>query len=64
MQFFSDKNRKHCGKGENAGYQNFFPFPKMFSIMGFKCGIVRWNHKGLTHSHTMTPFDAFGKPYF
>ena len=38
-----DRIEKNIGeKGDNAGYQNFLFFPTMF----------------LTHSHTMTPFDA------
>ena len=37
------------GKGENVDYQHFFPFPRMFPKDSFG---------SLTHSHTMTPFDA------
>ena len=29
--FVSDKDENIGGKGENAGYQHFFPFPAMFS---------------------------------
>ena len=38
------KGRKHCGKGENAGYQQFLLFPQCFqkpSVSGsLKIGIV------------------------
>ena len=49
------------GKGENAGHQHFFLFPLCFlfyqkQIPSFKAH--------LTHSHTMTPFDAPRKQTF
>ena len=28
--FFFFNDRKHCGKGENAGYQHFLLFPQCF----------------------------------
>ena len=40
-------------KGEDAGY----PFPTMF-LRAFLLRVI------LTHSHTMTPFDAPGKQAF
>ena len=44
------------GKGEKAGYQHF-----IFSHNAFKALCFRFV---LTDSHTMTPFDAPGKPAF
>ena len=43
------------GKGENAYNQHFFHLPTMFSPL------LRKKLHHLTHSHTMTPFDAPGK---
>ena len=35
VQFFSDRVESIVGKGENAGYQYFSPFPEMISIRFF-----------------------------
>ena len=39
------KGRKHCGKGEKAGYQHFFLFPQCLQkatfFVSLKVGIVR-----------------------
>ena len=64
------------GKGENAGNQHFLLFPQCFQpfeeqISDFQSHSANafnldWTKdlsfgKELTHSHTMTPFDARGK---
>ena len=52
------------GKKENAVYQPFLIFP-LFSKAFFTRVVKSLDHgKGLTHSHTMTPFDAPGKQAF
>ena len=51
------------GKGENAGCRHFLLYPQRFqkvSNTGSLKVVVVW----LTHSHTMTPFDAHGKQAF
>ena len=45
-----DREENTVGKGENTGYQHFLLF--------LRC------HRYLSHSHTMTPFDALGKQAF
>ena len=63
MKFVSDREENIVGKGENAGYQHFLIFPKSFqraSLSGMLKVVIVW----LTHSHTMTPFDAPGKQTF
>ena len=37
LKFVSERTENISGKGENAGagYQHFFPFPKMFSKASF-----------------------------
>ena len=60
---FLDKVKNIVGKGEIAGDQHFHLFQNCFqkaSCQGpFKSGLC-----SLTHSHTMTPFDAPGKQAF
>ena len=45
--FVLGRNRKHCGKGENAGYQHFLLFEQCFQKASFsgllKIGIVAKN---------------------
>ena len=48
-----DRVENTVGKGENAGYQHFLLFPQCFPKLS-----------PLTHSHTMTPFDAPEKQAF
>ena len=48
-------SRKNCGKIRN------FSLPAIFSFLTE--AVYLWS-KGLTHSHTMTPFDAPGKQAF
>ena len=56
MKFFFDRVENIVGKGENAGYQHFLLFPQYFPESS--------TSESLTHSHTMTPFDALGnKPF-
>ena len=52
-KFVLDKNENIVGKEENAGYQHFRLFHQCFR-----------KALTLTHSHTMTPFDASGKQAF
>ena len=49
------------GKVVNAGYKSYF-FPHLHNAIKFL--LFRGCSKGLTHSHTMTPFDAPGKSAF
>ena len=65
------------GKGEIARYEQFLFFPQCFQkacLPGASKGVVVWEwvkavnyliqvvfSTGLTHSHTVTPFDAPGK---
>ena len=51
---FLGKVENIVGKGQNDGFQHFLLFPQVFKLCG----------KGLTHSNTMTPFDAPGKQAF
>ena len=56
LKFVLGRVENIVGKGDNAGYQHFLLFQQCFqksSILG-----------SLTHSHTMTPFDAPGKQAF
>ena len=51
--------RKHLGKGENAGHQHFLLFLQCFQISLFQSRYMSgFCGKGLTHAHTMRPFDA------
>ena len=46
-------------KSENAGYQHFLHFLQCFQNASYTGSLkVGLSCKGLTHSHTMTPFDA------
>ena len=55
------------GKGEIARYKQILLFPQCFQKTytegTLKPGPV-WERVNLTHSHTMTPFDAPGKQAF
>ena len=60
------KGRKHCGKRRKCWLPAFSPFPTLFSKrLPFQ---GRWKSgscgKGLTHFHTVMPFDAPGKQAF
>ena len=44
---------KYRGKWRNTGYQHILPLPQCFK-----------KFHSLTHSHTMTPFDAPGNQAF
>ena len=54
---FFEKFRKHCWKRKKCWLPAYSPFPRTFS-KGFS--VVG----SLTHSHTMTPFDAPRKQPF
>ena len=68
--------RKDCGKRRNCSLRAISPFPTVFSKGLFPRGVKRCHCVGmgemnlldgvylLTHSHTMTPFDAPGKQGF
>ena len=73
LKFVFETVEKIVGKGENAGYQHFLLFPQCLQDLFFKVVKSRDCGKGLTlssiythltHSHTMTPFDAPGKQAF
>ena len=54
-------------KGENTSYQHFLHFPQCFqNFFFFSQGCLKSGlcGKWLTHSHTVTPFDAPGKQAF
>ena len=57
--------KTHCGKRRNCSLREMFPFPSVFKRRVLQ---TRKNQglfgKGLSHSHTMTPFDASGKQAF
>ena len=59
------KGRKHCGKRRNCSLWAISPFSTLFSkdlLQAHKNqGLFG---KGITHSHTITPFDAPGKQAF
>ena len=58
---------KNLGKGEIARYEQFLLFPQCFvPIWRTLCNLKLSpaNSFNLTHSHTMTPFDAPGKQAF
>ena len=63
---FSEKGRKHCGERRNCLLRAISPFPTVFS-KDLYCRHIKTRaclENGLTHSHTMTPFDAPGKQAF
>ena len=55
-----DRVKTFVGKGENTGYYHFLLFPQCF-LNSFFLGFIKSSNCVLTHSHTMTPFDAPGK---
>ena len=66
LKFVLGKVENMVGKGENAGFQHFLLFPQCFQKASF-LGVVKNPDcvvKGLTRSHTTTPFDAPGKQAF
>ena len=56
-----DRVENILGKGQNVGNQHFLLFLKCFQNSSTGVG---WVGGSLTHSHTMTPFDAPGKQAF
>ena len=52
---FYDRAENTMGRGETAGYQHFLLFQQCFPIL---------KPSSLTHSHTMTSFDAPRKQAF
>ena len=63
IKVISHKIENIVGKEENAGYQHFLLFPQYFQKFFF-LHCVKSRHRVLTHSHTMTPFDAPEKQAF
>ena len=65
LAFVLERVENIVGKGENACYQHFHLFPQCLQSLlsqGHKKSSL--HGKGLTHSHTMTPFDAPWKQAF
>ena len=65
LRRFSKRVENTVGKGEIACHEQFLLIPQCFQKTLLQ---TRKNQglfgKGLTHSHTMTPFDAPGKQAF
>ena len=57
ISFLPDSLVNIVGKGENANYQHFFPFPTMFS-KGFFLRVINVGIVQYSHYHTLPHFDA------